>query len=146
MPKRLVRPASCALLFLLFFLVSSCTEKPEAPIEPPPPDGGVSFGGDIQPLFARYGCTGCHGSAGNSGYSVLTHAAVFGPGFEAVSRGMMEVVAARPDTSYLLWKIEGAGPNGEPITGERMPRGGGPMAAADIELLRTWISEGALDN
>lgn len=149
MPKRLAHAAlGCTLLLLLSLLLSACTEKPEAPIEPPPPDGdgGVSFAGDIQPLFARYGCSGCHGSPGNSGYSVLTHASVFGPGFEAVSRGMLEVVAARPDTSYLIWKVEGTGPDGYPISGERMPRGGGPVAPADVDLLRTWIAEGALDN
>lgn len=140
MPIRPVRFALCASLLL------ACTEKPDSTLEPPPPADGVSFAADIQPLFARYGCTGCHGSPGNSDYSVLTHESVFGPGLEARSRGMREVVPAQPDTSYLIWKLEGAGPNGEPIIGQRMPRGGAPMATADIELLRTWINEGARDN
>lgn len=147
MPMRLARVArTCTCLLLFPFLFSACTEKPDGPSEPPPPADGVSFAADIQPLFALHGCTGCHGSPGNSGFSVLTHASVFGPGFQAVSRGMLEVVAARPDTSYLLWKLEGAGPDGEPISGERMPRGGGPLGAAELDLIRTWIAEGALDN
>ena len=130
-------------LLLAPLLLAACTEKPGA-IEPPPPAAGVSFAADVQPLLAR--CTGCHGTPGNSGYSVLTHQSVFGPGFQAVSRGMLEVVAARPDTSYLLWKLEGAGPNGEPISGERMPRGGSRLTPAEIETIRTWIAEGALDS
>jgi hypothetical protein len=77
---------------------------------------------------------------------VLTYESVFGPGLEAASRGMFEVVPARPDTSYLIWKLEGAGPNGEPILGDRMPRGGARIPEADLELFRSWISEGAVDN
>ncbi len=145
MPKRFAHPAlACTWLLLFPLLFSACTEKPDAPIEPPPPADGVSFAAQVQPLLAR--CTGCHGSPGNSGYSVLTYESVFGPGFEAVGRGMLEVVPARPDTSYLLWKLEGSGPNGEPISGERMPRGGSPLSADEIELIGTWIAEGALDN
>jgi hypothetical protein len=140
---RLVRFALRATLLLVPL---ACTEKPDSMLEPPPPADGVSFANDIQPLFARNGCTGCHGTVPSSGYSVLSHESVFGPGFEAASRGMLEVVAARPDTSYIIWKLEGAGPNGEPILGARMPRGGGPIAEADLELLRAWISEGAVDN
>jgi hypothetical protein len=142
----LMRPVRLVMAAALLLAVLACTEKPGSTLEPPPPAPGVSFTADIQPLFARYGCTGCHGSPGNSGFSVLTHESVFGPGFEAVSIGMLEVVAARPDTSYLIWKLEGAGPDGESIIGQRMPRGGAPMATADIELLRAWITEGALDN
>ena len=146
-PMRLARAALASIILLLFpLLFAACTEKPDGAIEPPPPADGVSFAADIQPLFASHGCTGCHGTPGNSGFSVLTHESVFGPGFQAVSRGMLEVVPARPDTSYLLWKLEGAGPNGEPISGERMPRGGSALDAGEIELIRTWITEGALDN
>jgi hypothetical protein len=143
MPIRLVCFALCATLLVAPL---ACTEKPDSTLEPPPPADGVSFAADIQPLFARNGCTDCHGTLMSSGYSVLTHEAVFGPGIEAASRGMLEVVPARPDSSYLVWKVEGAGPNGEPIFGQRMPLDRNPLPAADMELLRTWINEGALDN
>ncbi len=140
------RPVFAAVFISCLIAVLACTEKPESPIAPMPPSDGVSLADDIQPLLTRYGCTGCHGVNGNSGYSVLTHQSIFGPGNEAAVRGMFEVVPGRPDTSYIVWKLEGQGPNGEPITGQRMPQGGAAMDPRDIGLIRTWILDGALDN
>lgn len=130
--------------------LSGCTDKPTAPMEEePPPDGGgsdtlVSFSRQVAPLFSEYGCTGCHGDPGNSGYSVLAYASVFGPGNEARALRLLNVRAGKPDSSYLVWKLEG--PAAWPIQGLRMPRGAGPMDSQDITLIRTWIRQGASNN
>jgi hypothetical protein len=127
----------------LVLAVTGCTEKPSFLLDPSPdPDTAVSFVRDVRPLLGR--CTGCHGSPGNSGYSVLTHASLHGPGVEAAGRGMVEVRAGLPDSSYLVWKLEGNPP--WPIQGVRMPQGGPYLSAAEIEVIRTWIRDGAPDN
>ena len=43
-----------------------------------------------------------------------------------------------PDNSYLVQKIEGTA-----AVGGRMPLGRAPLTAAQIALIRQWISEGA---
>jgi hypothetical protein len=50
----------------------------------------------------------------------------------------------RPENSYLYHKITGtqASVGG---SGERMPRGG-QLSDAEIQTIRAWIAQGALDN
>lgn len=56
---------------------------------------------------------------------------------------MMEIKSGFPDESYLIWKVSGAGPNGEPIVFEQMPAGGNPALSADtIQNIRDWIADG----
>jgi hypothetical protein len=131
---------------------AGCTEKPSGPSGPdvvpdPDTDAGVSYAADIAPLFQAYGCINCHGSPhGENRFSVSTYESLFEPGFQAEARGMLPVKAGDPDSSYVLWKVTGQGPNGELINGFRMPVIGTYMSPADLELFRTWIAEGALDN
>jgi hypothetical protein len=57
---------------------------------------------------------------------------------------LKEITSGNPDTSYVIWKVQGAGPNGEPIaagTGQ-MPLGGTPLTAATIKNMRDWIADG----
>lgn len=47
--------------------------------------------------------------------------------------------------SYLVFKI--AGPPQPCFSGNQMPSGGSPpLPAADQELIRTWIAQGAINN
>ena len=56
---------------------------------------------------------------------------------------MMEINSGNPDMSYVIWKLEGAGPNGEAILGEQMPAGGNPPLTAEaIQNIRDWIADG----
>jgi hypothetical protein len=136
----------CALLGV----AAGCTEKPGGPVGPdtgePVPQPGVSYSANIAPLFTRYGCISCHGNSGNSGYSVRSYELVFVPGMQARSRGLLPIKAGDPDSSYMVWKLSGGGPQGEPITGVKMPQSGGTMSAADLALLKSWIADGAPDN
>ena len=57
---------------------------------------------------------------------------------------LLLVKPSDPDSSYLIWKIEGT----QPIEGQRMPRGPGatPLTTTQVSVIRQWISDGALDN
>jgi hypothetical protein len=47
-----------------------------------------------------------------------------------------------PDNSYLIRKLEGAAG----IVGTRMPQGGPFLDQATVDMIRQWISDGALNN
>lgn len=53
--------------------------------------------------------------------------------------GLLRVSAGDPAHSFLLLKVQGP----PPILGSRMPLTGPPLSAGDVELIRTWILEGA---
>ncbi|MFN0088393.1 MAG: DUF1549 domain-containing protein [Blastocatellia bacterium] len=86
----------------------------------------VDFARDIQPIFAAH-CVKCHGAEKQMGQLRLDDRA-------AASR---VIAAGRSGDSRLLHRVLGL--NNE----ARMPRGGEPLTAARIELLRRWIDEGA---
>ena len=52
----------------------------------------------------------------------------------------IRVVAGDPDNSYLIQKLE----NDPGIEGQQMPLGRPPLAQADIDHIRQWITDGAL--
>jgi hypothetical protein len=104
----------------------------------------VSYNLDLVPIFANAGCltSACHtGQFPQSGYNLESYEATFGPGDQASIFGLCDVVPGDPDASYLLEKL-GANPR----SGVRMPQGLTPLTAEQIELIRTWIAEGAQDN
>jgi hypothetical protein len=55
---------------------------------------------------------------------------------------MMEIDSGNPDVSYLIWKLEGAGPNGEAIKGDQMPQNMSALPADTIQNIRDWIGDG----
>ena len=55
---------------------------------------------------------------------------------------LFRIAPGDPDNSYLVWKIEGR----PEIAGERMPRGRAPLPQDQINAIRQWIADGALDN
>lgn len=56
---------------------------------------------------------------------------------------MLEVNPSNPDASYLMWKLRGQGPAGEPIVGVRMPATGVALDPALISVVQQWIANGA---
>jgi hypothetical protein len=131
-------------LGVLGALAAGCTEKPGGLAGPGPDPDPVSYSADIAPLFNR--CLVCHGNPGNNNFSVRSYEHLFLPGMQATSRGLLPIKAGDPDSSYVLWKLAGTGPLGEPITGQRMPQSGGTLTPGEQNLIRTWIDDGALDN
>jgi hypothetical protein len=104
----------------------------------------VSYANDIVPLFQAAGCltAGCHGgSLPSSGYDLRSYASTFVPGDEAESFGLCPIVPGNPDGSYMIEKLRPS-----PRTGARMPLLGTPLTTQQIELVATWIREGAANN
>ncbi len=55
---------------------------------------------------------------------------------------LMRVNPGKPDSSYIVWKIEGR----SAIMGARMPFGLTPLSTEEIDAVRGWIAAGALEN
>ena len=114
----------------------------------------VSYANDIVALFLpdKYNCleAGCHGGGlASSHYSLASYEEVLQAGDEAKQLDMCAVKPGDPDASYLLWKVEGR----PGILMQRMPLGcvSSPdpndcVSASDVNLVRTWILEGARNN
>jgi len=126
-------------------IISSVIEQP-----PRCPTGGaggggtVSYAADVRPLLQQSGCldTGCHGGAfPSSGYSVGTYESTFVQGIEARALDACPVTPGDPDASFLVEKLLPS-----PRLGSRMPSSRPPLSDQQIDLIRTWISEGAHDN
>ena len=87
----------------------------------------ISYTATIQPIF-NTNCTGCHGGSGGltlTSYSDLMGNDVVDPGDSAASK--------------LIQRLKGT-------SGIQMPKNQDPLDEATINLIETWINEGALDN
>ena len=93
----------------------------------------VSFAKDIAPILVNH-CNGCHVDAMQTrgGLNMNTFAQLFRGGDSGAV-----VQPGRGDASLIVKKIRG-------IEGDRMPSGGRPaLSEKDIQLITTWIDEGA---
>jgi len=106
----------------------------------------AGFAATIRPLISsRCATPSCHGSATgqnglafggtNPSYSTIVN--------ETSNHGAF-VVAGQPNSSNFYLKIIPVVP--DPPGGARMPASGGYLTAAQQELVRRWIAQGALDN
>ncbi|MBP1647691.1 MAG: hypothetical protein H6Q30_1136 [Bacteroidetes bacterium] len=100
------------------------------------PERNVSFGVHVQTLFNQTcALASCHDDGSHAGGLALTsyYNTVFAvPGV---------VISKDPANSILVMKIEGRGP-----AGDRMPPFTNPLNQNQINGIRTWIAEGALNN
>jgi hypothetical protein len=102
---------------------------------------------EVQAVFEKYGCTGCHPgvnpsldlTAGNSYENLVGVQALEDP-------TLYRVVAGDPGKSFLYLKMGGDPPVADiPAIGTRMPPGAPPPDPADLDLVRRWILQGAKD-
>ncbi|MEM8486944.1 MAG: hypothetical protein AAF564_15430 [Bacteroidota bacterium] len=89
----------------------------------------------------------CHDSSNPARNLDLSAGQTFGETVNVASIDLPDlllIAPGKPDSSYLVWKIEG----NANIEGQRMPRGTGasPLSTTNINVIRTWITDGALDN
>lgn len=106
----------------------------------------VSFSSQIQPIFsANCATSGCHAGArpqasldlsSGRAYANLVNVA------SATCSGLERVVPSRVDKSYIINKLTGVGI----CSGTQMPKSGGALPASQIDLVRAWICNGALNN
>ncbi|MFM8734871.1 MAG: PSD1 and planctomycete cytochrome C domain-containing protein [Pirellulales bacterium] len=103
----------------------------EGPATPSPDEGTVDFVRDVKPIFVAH-CYECHGPGDERGGLSLARRSLalaggdHGPGF----------VPGSAETSSLMRRITG---NDAPA----MPLDGEPLTAAEIDVLRRWIDQGA---
>jgi mono/diheme cytochrome c family protein len=93
----------------------------------------IDFVRDIQPIFQEH-CTSCHGAdRQRSGYRLDSKDLAFDGGdYHAPN-----IVPDQPDKSSLFRLVAGLDPD------LRMPAEGPPLAAHQIETIRSWIAQGA---
>jgi mono/diheme cytochrome c family protein len=91
----------------------------------------VSFSEQIMPIFEAH-CTECHGAtSAELGLNLTTYeSAMAGSDYGTV------IEPGNPDGSLII----------DMISSGDMPQDADPMPAEQLDLIRTWISEGALNN
>ena len=116
------------------------------PPEPPPPSSfGPNFS-EIQDEVFTPTCavSGCHtGAAAPEGLR-LDEANSFGMLVGVASSqapSILRVAPGDPDGSYLIQKLEGTA-----SVGVQMPEGGPPLPQDRIDVIRQWITDGAIDD
>ncbi len=93
----------------------------------------IDFTRDIQPIFAAH-CVSCHGAKKAAGQLRLDNKTAAMKG--GISGAI--IVPSNANASILLARVMGS--DGQ----AKMPMGGDPLNAAQIELIRKWIDAGAL--
>ncbi len=109
-------------------------------------------GGAEQPLIATFGsiqakvltptCTACHAGASaplGLRLDALNAFALLVGVASAEVPSLLRVDPGNPDASYLLQKLEGTA-----AVGARMPLGAPALPQATIDVIRQWISDGAM--
>ena len=111
---------------------------------PPPP---ATFATLERQVFAvSCASVSCHGAAASGGLTLATGSAyanlvgVPATNPAAHAAGLLRVVPGDPGASFLLDKLTGMLTVDE---GDPMPRVGGPLPAARLDLVRRWIAAGA---
>jgi len=88
-------------------------------------------------------CTKCHiGAGAPEGLQLdAAHSYALLVGVPSTEQpNVLRIKAGDPDNSYLVQKIEGA----SSISGVRMPFGGPYLPQSTIDVIRTWVTNGAL--
>jgi len=105
----------------------------------------VTLSGYVQPVFTQSCATvGCHAGPSPAQGLDLSDGKAYGSTVGVTSSevgSLLRVEAGNADSSYLIDKVEGT-----QTVGSMMPKTGGPLSSLEIQLIRTWINDGALDN
>jgi len=135
------------LIPMLLGSIAGCSSD-DSPTAPAGPSRAVqtnpSFAADIQEIFDRRGCSGssCHGSSQSAGLDLRaanSHGELVG--IRATQSSLNRVERSDASKSYLILKLEG-----NQTTGNQMPPGGPVINATDLQNIKNWINQGALDN
>ena len=99
-----------------------------------PPPIQLSFLNNVRPIFLVNSCINCHG--GSAALYVGTVAQLLQGGVAGPA-----IIPGNADGSLLIQKLS---PN--PPFGERMPQYGPYLSDSSVQVIRTWIDQGAKDN
>lgn len=110
----------------------------------PPGGGGATLSAHVQPVFDTYcNAGGCHGSqAPAAGLDLSPGKARDNLLADSTQNpGVPRVTPLNPTNSYLMKKVTENG-----VQGVQMPPGGPALGENEVEIIRTWIIQGAPDN
>jgi len=96
----------------------------------------VSYARQVRPIL-QANCLGCHQPAKRSGRYLMTEHESLLAGGES---GMAAIEPGEPDSSYLIELITPEGGTAE------MPPEGDPLSETQIETIRRWIEQGAIND
>ena len=121
---------------------------PLGTVPPPGPPVTATLSGDVQPIFTtNCALSGCHAGANATLGQNLSLGQTYQSivGVSSIESPLFRVRPFRPDSSYLVHKVQGThlSVGG---SGGRMPLIGGPLSQAEIDAIRAWITDGAQDN
>ena len=94
-----------------------------------------TYDDNIKSIIQQNGCADCHTFA--QSYNELLSFKSTTP----LTRNVPIVNPAKPDSSVIVWRIEGKLPDGGTLT--MMPMGGSQLSDTVIATVRDWISQGA---
>jgi WD40 repeat protein/mono/diheme cytochrome c family protein len=104
---------------------------------PKPSAAKVSYFKQIRPIFQER-CQGCHQPAKRQGGFVMTSLAEMQKGGDSEEPAF---TAGKPEESFLISQVVSEG--GKPPA---MPKGADPLKPDQVELLKRWVAEGAVDD
>ena len=120
-------------------------QQQQPPPPPPPPPFGANFSEIQDNVFTPTCATaGCHSGAGAPQGLRLDDANSYGLLVGVASsevNTILRVAPNDPDNSYLIQKLEGTA-----SVGAQMPLGGAPLDQSVIDVIRQWITDGAIDD
>lgn len=127
----------------------SATDSSDGDFVISPPPQMVSFASQLQPILTA-NCTSaqCHDANQPQQGLNLTAGAAYGAlvnvnSTQATCSSYKLVLPGQPDQSYLIFKLAGSGAC---FTGSQMPKGAPALSAAQLQLFRDWIANGAPNN
>jgi len=129
--KKTVKLISKAAVLMLMLSLTSCYYDEVIDLAPLPPGTEVSFANDIQPILTQ-SCTACHGGTIEPD---LREGTAFASLMDLPEGS---IVPGDAEGSELFEMLNGGGDNPMPP--------GGSIPAAQINLIRSWIDNGALNN
>jgi len=116
-------------------VLAGCSDEGVAPetTTPPPPasQDTLTFSANILPIFQQRGCVGCHGGSGGLFVGSVTQLLQGGQHGAAIIPG-------NGSGSNLIRKL-----SANPPFGVRMPQGGPYLSDSTINVIKTWIDQGA---
>ena len=124
--------------------------EPDPDMCPPEDTAGAPTLAEVQAAIFGDVCSICHDASGIGPFRLDTEEESFQnlvgvptactlPDCE----GLNLVEPCDVDRSYLIWKLEGMGPEGQQIEGDQMPLFFPPLSEGEIDLVRGWIEAGA---
>ena len=92
---------------------------------------------NVKTIMNTNGCIGCHPAFGtyNTMISMTSSA--------AATSGLFIVNPAKPDSSVIIWRLEGKMADGSPLAS--MPMGEDMLPDDMIRIFRDWIEQGAVE-